>query len=497
MNAKTENQDTGADFVAAAERIGETIDGSEERGEILMLAATLYADAGQDDLAASLAQTIDDSYHRELALTRIAVSRAAAGEGDQAESLLEMLEDDAAYGLAIEQIAAAYARNGEIDKAIEITQRLSDNASALSGIALACPSAAHLMDCIEVARAIDYPELKTKTLTELAGKARQLEALAEAAELIEEAAAAAAAIDFPEQRIEAWLAIASWYKDNPQSEAGAEALNQAHRDCTELGVHARDVARKEIAIAHAERREFGRAEQLLGDIDDPFEFSDGASAVAFEHYQSGNQAAAIGLLADGLEVAGEEPVYSQEALIRRDAIRGNLAQTYAAIGRVEDALRVSELLDSAEQQDLVLREIALTLASNDGPNSVFGVLEKIGDNAKRVLWQVEFARVWMNKDRLPLADRMLSNASAEVAALERPYQRTICLAELAQAYELREQPGHASEILFEALKTAATIEGTYHQARALLSLAGKHRELNRPAGEPELQILDEITARLD
>jgi hypothetical protein len=62
---------------------------------------------------------------------------------------------------------------------------------------------------------------------------------------------------------------------------------------------------------------------------------------------------------------------------------------------------------------------------------------------------------------------------------------------------LREQPGRCSENLFEALKNAALIRGSYLRARALLGLAVKHKELTRPVGEPEQQILEAITDDLE
>jgi len=62
MDANIQNDDYGEDFMEAAVQVGQTIEGSEERGEILVLAASLFADAGQNELAENLVQTIDDSY---------------------------------------------------------------------------------------------------------------------------------------------------------------------------------------------------------------------------------------------------------------------------------------------------------------------------------------------------------------------------------------------------------------------------------------------------
>ena len=497
MDAQIENQDHDVDFVAAAVRIARTIDGFEERGEVLLFAANIYAEAGQRDLAGDLAQTIDESYPRDLALTSVAAACAAAGEGDQAESLLEMIEDEAAYGLAIERIGAAFARSGEISKAVEIAGQASDSASALSSIAFACPSKDLLADCVEIARAIDYPELKVITLVELAVKARTMAGQFELAELINEAELAAEKIEIPQQRIEARVAIAGWYKDNAQSDQAAEVLSKTRRDCKETERLERDVALEQIAAAYAGLRDFNSAEQLLERVEDPFQFSYGTAALAFENYQAGDEPAAIKLLAEGLEVVKDEPVYGQDTLTRREGVLEKLAQTYARIGHVEDALQVTELLTSQEHRDAVLRQIAVISMTTDNPGIAFKVFEKIEDDFIRGLSEIDVVRALTQPDQAALADHILAQASADVVKIESPYQRTVGLAELAQAYELREQTGRASENLFEALKTAATIKGSYLQARALLVLAIKHKELQRLPSEPEQQILEEIVYQLD
>ena len=483
-----------AGFLEAAVQVGQTIGGVEERGEILATAASLYAEAGQTDLADELAQTIDDSYQRDLAFGRIAVSLVAAGAGTD-EELLEMIGDDAVRNQAIEEIAVVYARNGQIDEAIEIAQRLDDNAAALSGIARSCPSPVSLQPCIEVARSIDYPELQVKALIELAGKARQMEAKSEAAELIEEAASATESIEFAEQRIEALASIARYYKETSQSEAAAAVLKTALDDCAHLEGRDRDVALEQIVTTYAELREFDRAEELLEKFEDPFEFSRISAEVAFENHQAGRESAAVKLLVDALQVATDEPVYGEQTLIQRRSVLANLAQTYAAIGRIEDALRVTQSLDDQEQRDASFRDIAITLARSDELNSVFEVIEKVKEEFARVMGEVALARICTERNHFEQADRLLGKAFEESARIERPYQRATCLAELAEAYSLREQTGRAAEILCEALKTSATISSSYFQARVLLGLAVKHRDLKVPAGEAEQQILDEIIAR--
>jgi tetratricopeptide (TPR) repeat protein len=496
VDEQTVNEDYAVDFVEAAVRVAQTIDGLEEQSEILSSAASIYAESGQMDLALNLTEAIEDSYQRDVAFTSIAVICAAAGDDDQVDSLLEMIGDEVAYGLAIDEVAAAYTRAGEIDKAVETARRLNDSDSALSSIVRACPSRDSLTDCMEIARSIDYPELKATALIELAGQARKLEAQSETTELIEEAVAAAAEIDFPPNRIEARVRIAALYKDNDQAEQASEVLSKARGDCEETEKSERDTVRYQIAAAYAGLHDFNTAEQLLEEIEGPYDFCLATAAVALEHHQAGDQNAAIKLLADGLEVIKDEPVYG-ETLLRRRYTLANFGNTYASMGRLEDAFQVTELLDSDEQKDEAFRDIAYISASTDNPGTALKVLEKIKDDAMRVLCEVEVVRRWTRKDQLALADHLLSNASAEIAKVEWPHQRTKCLAELAQAYELREQTSRCSEYLFEALQATAMIKGPELQGRALLGLAIKHKELSRSTSERELSILEEITNRLD
>ena len=293
------------------------------------------------------------------------------------------------------------------------------------------------------------------------------------------------------------MRIATLYKNNNQIEQAAEVLSKARADCEETDQSGRDTARYQIAAAYAGLGEFNTSEQLLEEIEDPYEFCHATAAVALDHYQAGDQNAAIKLLADGLEVIKDEPVYGEQSLIRRRVVLGTLAETYASIGRLDDALQVTELLDSEEQQDSALTQIAFTSASSDEPNSAFKVFEKVKNDSMRALCKVNVVRAWARSDRLELADHLLSNASAEVAKVEWPQQRTRCLAELAQAYELREQPGRCTETLFEALNAATTIKGSYFQARALIGLAVIHKELTRSTSDTERQVLEEIIYRLD
>ena len=193
MNAgSTDDDDAGNSFLDCAVEIAKSIEGLEGRSEILSLIAIKYAAAGQLDVAVDLVETINDSYLRDQARAGVAARCIEVGAADYADKLSETIEDDTAYALATEQMAVAYAQSGEFEKSIEVANRLTESAPTLSRIALACFAGGLSAKAIEVARSLDYPDLKASVLVELADKTFDDGRNPEALGLLQEATKAAA-----------------------------------------------------------------------------------------------------------------------------------------------------------------------------------------------------------------------------------------------------------------------------------------------------------------
>ena len=257
MNAgSTDDNDAGNSFLDCAVEIAKSIEGLEGRSEILSLIAVKYAAAGQLDVAVDLVETINDSYLRDQALAGVAARCIEVGAADYADKLSETIEDDTAYALATEQMAVAYAQSGEFEKSIEVANRLTESAPTLSRIALACFAGGLSAKALEVARSLDYPDLKASVLVELADKTFDDGRNPEALGLLQEATKAAGEIEFPEPRISALVAIASLNKKCSQEELAVEILTGAHRLCNESEDLAKDPALAQIAGGFAELRRY-------------------------------------------------------------------------------------------------------------------------------------------------------------------------------------------------------------------------------------------------
>jgi tetratricopeptide (TPR) repeat protein len=476
--------------------IAQSIDGLEGRSEILSLIAVKYAESGQLDVAVDLAETINDSYLRDHALAGLAAKCIEVGAADYADKLSDMIEDETAYALAIEEMAVSHAESGAFEKSIEVAHRLAESGPTLSRIALVCVAHGLTVQALEVARSIDYPDLKVPVLVELA-KALHDGRKPKALDLLQEATRAAEEIEFSEQQISTLVTIASLNKKCDQEEQALEILVRAHHLCNESEDLTKDAALAQIAGGFAELQRYDQADQVIEEIEDPFQFAHATTRVAFESHRAGDTARALTLLGEAMEIGRDEGVYGEQTLMMRESVLDELAICYATVGHYEEALQIPGLMSSQDQQHRTLGEIAKLCVRSGNNSRVFQVSEMIKDNYPRVLCEVEIVDAFIASDQLALADHTLSEALARTATIERAYEKALALMEIAPRFARREQPTKASEVLFEGLTTVAMIDGSYRQAQALINVAGQYSELGLQVGGREQVVLEEMRLKLE
>ena len=488
----TEDDEAGTSFLDCALEIAKSIDSLEARSEIISLIAVSYGASGQLDLAVDLAETIDDSYLKDQALAGVAAKCIEVGAADYGDKLSETIEDDTAYALAMEQMAVAYAESGALEKSIEMAHRIAESAPTLSRIALVCVARDLNAQALEVARSIDYADLKAPILIELAAKALRDGRTPEALELLAEATTAAEEIEFPEQRISTLVSIASLNKKCAQEAQAFEIMSRAHRLCNEFEGFDKDPALAQMAGGFAELQRYDSADQAIEEIEDAFQFAHATAKVALEYHRAGDSARALTLLEQAMEVGRDEEVFGEQRLMLRESVLDELAVCYALLGHYKEALQITGWMSSQDQQHRTLGEIAKLCVRSGDNSQVFEVAETIKDNYARVLCDVEIVDAFVASDQLALADHTLSEAHIRAAAIERAYEKTLALMEIASRLARREQAAKAGEVLFDALNTLALIDDSYRQSDTLIKLAGQYGELGQQAGKREQAVLEEM-----
>jgi tetratricopeptide (TPR) repeat protein len=488
--------DHGNSFLDFAAEIAPAIDSLEARAEVISLIAIKYAESGQPDVAVDLIETINDAYQKDQAHATLAAKCIEVGAPDYAEKLCDMIEDDTEYALATEEMAVAYAESGTVEEAIAVAHRLTDSAPALSRIAFAILAAGDPVQALEVTRSIDYPDLKAPVLIELTARALEAGRHTEVLELLPEATKAADEIEFPEQRISVLVSIASLNGKSGQTEQALDILSRALQLCNEAEKGVKDFALAQVAGGFAELRRYDRADQVIEEIENPFQFAHANVKIALECYQSGDSTRALGLLADALEIGRDEEIYGAESLSMRESLLQKLAVCYTIIGHREEGLQLIEMIDSRDQQHRTVAEIAKLCVRSGNNNQVFEVIDMIKDDYARVLCEMEIVDAFIASDQFAFADHVLPLAVARATALERPNQKASAFMEIAPRLARREQVTKASEVLFAALTALQMIDDSYNQSRALIDLAGKYQELGQQPGQNEQTVLEAMRIKL-
>lgn len=489
-------------FLACAARVARSIEALEEYSEVMSLIAVRYAAGGLLETAVESANGIEDPYAREQALADIAPACIEAGDADYALSLLELIEDPGLHDLAIEQMALKYAEAGQIEKSLATARGLADSAPALSTIALKSAENGHFDKAVEIAEAIEYADLKTAALYQLATRALHEEDNAQAAKLLLEATGSAEEIEFAEARIHSLIEIASLYSELGQAEQSFKILTRADELCDEFEDRAqtglsitfpRDEALVRIATGFAQLGSSAQVQHALERIENPFQYAAALAGVALEAHKAGRSEEALKLLTEALEIGREEEVYGEKSLRVRDFLLEELAPAYATVGRSEEAAQIVGLISSVEQQQRALTEVAKTCVRAGNDDRVFQLADLIGDAYAKVQFFLEMSRAFVEAGQRKLAESALSQALAGSETIDRAYDKALAQSEIAVRFlDDAADTAKTSAMLFQALTTAAPIGDSYNRARALVYLFDKYREAGLEAGGREQEILQEM-----
>ncbi|HXI61582.1 MAG TPA: hypothetical protein VNF70_02690 [Pyrinomonadaceae bacterium] len=493
----TDENNARRGFLDSALEIAQTIDNLEGRSELQSLIAFKYAESGQLDIAVDVADSIGDSYQREQALAGVAARCIRVGDGDYAEKLADMIEDDGIYATAIEEMAVAYVESGAFEKSIEVAHRVGESAPILNRIALACEARGQTDQALEVARTIDYADLRAPFLAESAVRTQNEGRADEALERLQEATQAADEIEFPEQQISVLVTIAVLNEKCGREDEALKILERAYGLCNESEGFDKDAARAQIAGGFAELRHYDRADQIIEEIEPPFDYADASVKVASACSQHGDIDRALALLKEAAEIARDEPIYGEQTRIMRENMLDSLAICYATLGHYDEALQAIELMISLDQQYRTQTQISRLCVRSGNNNRAFEVSELIKDNYARVKCELELVDAFIASEQFELTDHTLSEALNHATEIDTPPQKALALMQIAPRLARREQTPKASETLLDALTTITLIRDPHQQSLTLIHLADKYRELKMEVGVREQAILEAMIVKLD
>jgi tetratricopeptide (TPR) repeat protein len=487
----TDNRPANEDLLASALAVAETVEG-EERAELVEAIALEYCRRGNLETALELAESIQDPYLRDRTVGSLAALSFDVQAPDTANQLLDSIEDPSLVAIAIEQTIVRLAERGESEDAIRLTDQLGDPADALSHIAVLYAQKGNFEEAIEVAQMIEPAHTRATTFgqlaTELIGKGRNEEAL----ELLGEATESAEAMDFAEDQVYAFAAIASVYDKAGDRETARDCLIQAQElsgdieSSAGVGITAtsgRDQALSQIVGGLASLNFFAEADSVLEEIEDPFQFSLASMQLAEAYHKDGKQGPAKELLDQAIEITREPELTGERGIAVREQVLSLLAYRYALFGYFDDSLKIAESITSMDQKTGLLVDIGrqAVVAGRDTSR----VAELLTEPPRITTFWLAISDTHWEANQTDESERAISKAQVSADTIDNPFEKSLALTRIASRLNARQQSDRAVVAFSKARTVIDTIAVAYQQARALFELAQVQKSVNIETGQTD------------
>jgi tetratricopeptide (TPR) repeat protein len=484
--AENENHDLLARATAVAD---EYTDG-DEYAYLMEIISTQHAERGDFETAIQRAESIPDPYLKDRAMGAIAVKASEQGESQLALELVDTVQDQMLHETYIEQIAVKTASEGNFKEAIQLADGLGDPSPVLSNIVSVYVTKGDVSEALELARSIDTVGVRVNTLNHIAAKLAQDGNTDDALQLVQEGADEIDDIEFPEDQIHALVGMAIILDKLGEKGNGFDKLAEAYKICRTLddsepgSTLEKDETMIEVIGGFGELKFFEKADQILGEIEGPFQFAQASIRLAHSYFRDGKDAEAEELLTQAVEICKEQMAYSEQGVRQQNQLFAEIAAAYALNKRFGQAIEIIKLVMIDDDKRSIIETVGILAArAND-----VAVVERVGGllenpTAGSSYW-VQIADAFAELNESEEVSKSLAKALKSSEAIELVYDRVLATGEIAERSS--DQP---AALFTKAIKMIPQIESRYRQARALLSAAAKFSSASRNFDDTEPEAL--------
>ena len=488
-----------------AEAIAETLE--DQYPEIIQRIAVEYARQGQIDHAIDVVQTIDDPYLKDQATGYIAAYCIDEQRFDQSVDLLESIDDPMMLEMAREQVAIHYAQSDNLDDAVAAASQLTNSDSTLGNIATIAASHGFFDDARELVQSIESAYSRASALSQLA-----FSSLSDnpdfARQLLSDLQQASEQIELNEERVDALLNIAQLQQLVGTSEEASKSFEVAHKLAAELGDEPSEtpnltssfvkyVALGQMAVGFGKLKSFESADQVLGEIQDPFQFATTATVLADIYRENGDEQQATDLLQQAREIGDEEGKYGEGSARQRDHLFADIAQTAGVSGHFEFALDVAARIESADDRLNAVRSLGESAVRQGLSAKVERASELLPSLTTRVQFWLSVNRVLNEAGQKEDAEAAITKAIAEANSADSDYDNCLALGQIAASLHEIEQTELSDSLFTEAVTNIPIIANGLLRVNALLDLDRKYVKAGKTLTPEERDSLDQMILALD
>src|SRR6201988_4199190 len=468
--------ETPLDLLDCAVAATQSMEG-EGYNDVAEALAVPFAERGDIERAIDLADSIPDPYVRDRSLGSIAATGIKAGS-DQTDELLDGIEDPMMRDVALEQVAMQYALVGNYEKALDASSEIANRDVVLNNIAIVLGQKDSMNDALDQIESIETDRVQTLTLGRLATIAIEKGNLSEATEVLDSLIQRESEMEFPEDRLDALVTIASVSDMLGENDLAVQKYLEAYELREELrqsGLESSAVI-AQIVGGLAQVQQFKKADDILSNVEDPLEFCDASILLAMAYHKNGQEREATELLTQAYELGNDEVGSRAGDVLFRDGLFAELAMSSASCGNYPLAEKAISAITGAETRFTINKQVGQLAALASRQDVVFHLADLFSEPAN--------------------LEKAISQALSFADQIERPYSRSIALADIAFRIA-KDSPERADAVFIRSVKTIAEIEGNQSIAEVLLNLAQKNWKLGRQTTIEEQQHLHALLNKLE
>jgi len=486
--------ETPLDLLDCAVAATQSMEG-EGYNDVAEALAVQFAERGDIERAIDLADSIPDPYVRDRSLGSIAATGIKAGS-DQTDELLDGIEDPMMRDVALEQVAMQYALVGNYEKALDASSEIANRDVVLNNIAIVLGQKDSMNDALDQIESIETDRVRTLTLGRLATIAIEKGNLSEATEVLDSLIQRESEMEFPEDRLDALVTIASVSDMLGENDLAVQKYLEAYELREELrqsGLESSAVI-AQIVGGLAQVKQFKKADDILSNVEDPLEFCDASILLAMAYHKNGQEREATELLTQAYELGNDEVGSRAGDVLVRDGLFAELAMSSASCGNYPLAEKAISAITGAETRFTINKQVGQLAALASRQDVVFHLADLFSEPAeKSSYWLAICESTASEPENL---EKAISQALSFADQIERPYSRSIALADIAFRIA-KDSPERADAVFIRSVKTIAEIEGNQSIAEVLLNLAQKNWKLGRQTTIEEQQHLHALLNKLE
>lgn len=479
------------DLLACATYLADQIGGSDDRADAVTEVVKQYIERDDVDTAAALADTVDDPFVRDRLLIMVAQKCAELDDDDYALQLAEAIEEDSMQSMAREAIALVKAQKGEIETAKDIAASVIHPDQILAGIAIKQAEAGNDEAALATIEEVDYAGSATVALLSIAASKIEKEEFEKAADFLNEAVNAADDIEHDEEKIRAFIDIASLYVSAKRADKAIETLEFAREEAESLDNVHRDALLSAVAQGFMHAGSIDLADRALDAVTDKTQIATALLNFSRDYWTRNEKQESAEAIDEAYDVLRSQHENETRDSRSKFALFGSIAAQYAGFEKGEKAIKIAEEIEDDENSANALARIAQILTSQGSDELARTALDAIKTDDSRVaaIFAMSDASAKSDKDK---AASLLDEAVEAIDAIPQTSVKAGAYQSAAEKYLAIGQAEKARDLVTTCIEQTAEIRDESQQAVALARLSNFFRSAELELTDGEKEILKDL-----